>query len=86
MLAGNTIWPKLAFKVINAGKLVSSLASLLGGGNLGMETEDFLKNQNSKPKRTGCLRLILNDFEANANGQSFLNYYDAQGEKYFYEF
>jgi sulfite reductase (ferredoxin) len=22
--------------------------------------------------------LILNDFEANANGQSFLNYYDAQ--------
>jgi sulfite reductase (ferredoxin) len=30
--------------------------------------------------------LILNDFEANANGQSFLNYYDAKAEKYFYEF
>jgi sulfite reductase (ferredoxin) len=32
------------------------------------------------------LRYILNDFEANANGLSFLNYYDAKGEKYFYEF
>jgi sulfite reductase (ferredoxin) len=51
-----------------------------------METEDSDKVIKFKPKRTGCLRLILNDFEANANGQSFLNYYDAQGEKYFYNF
>jgi hypothetical protein len=35
MLAGNTIWPKLAFKECQSmRKLVSSLASLLGG-NLG---------------------------------------------------
>jgi sulfite reductase (ferredoxin) len=65
---------------INAGKLVSSLASLLGG-NLGNGNGRFSdKVIKIKPKRTGCFRLILNDFEANANGQSFLNYYDAQGE------
>ena len=32
------------------------------------------------------MRFILNDFEANANGARFLDYYDAKGEKYFYEF
>jgi hypothetical protein len=31
------------------------------------------------------LRYILNDFEANANGNHF-DYYITQGEKYFYEF
>jgi sulfite reductase (ferredoxin) len=40
------------------------------------------------PSRRGpdALRFILNDFESNANGLSFLDYYDAKGEKYFYEF
>ena len=29
---------------------------------------------------------ILNDFEANSNGQVFENYYKEKGEKYFYNF
>jgi len=32
------------------------------------------------------LRLILNDFIANADGKDFINYYLKQGEKYFYDF
>ncbi|MGL2992417.1 nitrite reductase [Flavobacterium sp. TSSA_36] len=74
---------------INAGKLVApALQVLLGGGNLGNGEGRFSDKVIKIPSRRGpeALRLILNDFEANANGQSFLNYYDAQGEKYFYEF
>ncbi len=74
---------------INAGKLVApALQVLLGGGNLGNGEGRFSDKVIKIPSRRGpeALRLILNDFEANANGQSFLNYYDAKGEKYFYEF
>ena len=74
---------------INAGKLVApALQVLLGGGNLGNGNGRFSDKVIKIPSRRGpdALRLILNDFEANANGQSFLHYYDAQGEKYFYEF
>lgn len=74
---------------INAGKLVApALQVLLGGGNLGNGVGRFSDKVIKIPSRRGpeALRLILNDFEANANGQSFLNYYDAKGEKYFYEF
>ena len=74
---------------INAGKLVApALQVLLGGGNLGNGNGRFSDKVIKIPSRRGpdALRLILNDFEANANGQSFLNYYDAKGEKYFYEF
>jgi sulfite reductase (ferredoxin) len=74
---------------INAGKLVApALQVLLGGGVLGNGKGRFSDKVIKIPSRRGpeALRLILNDFEANANGQSFLNYYDAKGEKYFYEF
>ena len=74
---------------INAGKLVApALQVLLGGGNLGNGNGRFSDKVIKIPSRRGpdALRFILNDFEANANGQSFLNYYDAKGEKYFYEF
>lgn len=74
---------------INAGKLVApALQVLLGGGNLGNGSGRFSDKVIKIPSRRGpdALRFILNDFEANANGQSFLNYYDAKGEKYFYEF
>jgi sulfite reductase (ferredoxin) len=74
---------------INAGKLVApALQVLLGGGNLGNGQGRFSDKVIKIPSRRGpeALRLILNDFEANANGQSFLKYYDAKGEKYFYEF
>jgi sulfite reductase (ferredoxin) len=74
---------------INAGKLVApALQVLLGGGNLGNGVGRFSDKVIKIPSRRGpdALRLILNDFEANANGKLFLDYYDAQGEKYFYEF
>jgi sulfite reductase (ferredoxin) len=74
---------------INSGKLVApALQVLLGGGNLGNGQGRFSDKVIKIPSRRGpeALRLILNDFEANANGQSFLEYYDAKGEKYFYEF
>jgi sulfite reductase (ferredoxin) len=74
---------------INSGKLVApALQVLLGGGNLGNGNGRFSDKVIKIPSRRGpdALRFILNDFEANANGQSFLNYYDAKGEKYFYEF
>lgn len=74
---------------INSGKLVApALQVLLGGGNLGNGQGRFSDKVIKIPSRRGpeALRLILNDFEANSNGQSFLNYYDAKGEKYFYEF
>ena len=74
---------------INSGKLVApALQVLLGGGNLGNGQGRFSDKVIKIPSRRGpeALRLILNDFNANANGQSFLNYYDSKGEKYFYEF
>lgn len=73
---------------INSGKLVApALQVLLGGGNLGNGAGRFSDKVIKIPSRRGpdALRFILNDFEANANGLTFLNYYDAQGEKYFYE-
>ncbi|TRX39001.1 HEPN domain-containing protein [Flavobacterium restrictum] len=74
---------------INSGKLVApALQVLLGGGKLGNGNGRFSDKVIKIPSRRGpeALRYILNDFEANANGLSFLNYYDAKGEKYFYEF
>ena len=73
---------------INSGKLVApALQVLLGGGNLGNGQGRFADKVIKIPSRRGpeALRSILNDFEANANGQSFLNYYDAKGETYFFE-
>jgi sulfite reductase (ferredoxin) len=74
---------------INSGKLVApALQVLLGGGNLGNGVGRFSDKVIKIPSRRGpdALRLILNDFETNGNGKLFLDYYDAQGEKYFYEF
>ncbi len=73
---------------INSGKLVApALQVLLGGGRLGNGEGRFADKVIKIPSRRGpeALRTILNDFEANANGEKFLNYYDAKGEKYFYE-
>jgi sulfite reductase (ferredoxin) len=74
---------------INSGKLVApALQVLLGGGILGDGKGRFSDKVIKIPSRRGpdALRFILNDFEANANGLPFLDYYDAKGQKYFYEF
>ena len=73
---------------INSGKLVApALQVLLGGGNLGNGEGRFADKVIKIPSRRGpeALRFILNDFESNANEQSFLEYYDAKGETYFFE-
>lgn len=73
---------------INAGKLVApALQVLLGGGNLGNGNGRFADKVIKIPSRRGpeALRYILNDFDANGKGTSFLNYYEEKGEKYFYE-
>ncbi|WP_179020968.1 HEPN domain-containing protein [Winogradskyella forsetii] len=69
-------------------KLVApALQVLLGGGNLGNGNAYFADKVVKVPSRRGpeALRRILNDFETNAEGKLFVDYYKAQGEKYFYQ-
>ena len=69
-------------------KLVApALQVLLGGGNLGNGKGHFADKVVKVPSRRGpeALRRILNNYEANAKGKSFLNYYIERGEKYFYD-
>jgi sulfite reductase (ferredoxin) len=63
-----------------------ALQVLLGGGNNGNGQGVYADKVVKIPSRRGpeALRRILNDFEANANGKTFQEYYAAQGEKYFY--
>lgn len=69
-------------------KLVApALQVLLGGGNLGNGKGHFADKVVKVPSKRGpeALRRILNDYETNANGKSFLDYYTLQGERYFYK-
>ena len=70
-------------------KLVApALQVLLGGGNDGNGNGRFADKVVKVPSRRGpeALRLILNDFESNGNGNSFADYYGEKGEHYFYDF
>ncbi|NRD21319.1 HEPN domain-containing protein [Winogradskyella eckloniae] len=70
-------------------KLVApALQVLLGGGNLGNGNGIFADKVVKVPSKRGpeALRRVLNDFEANANGKPFVEYYKEKGEKYFYDF
>ncbi|GAB1856902.1 nitrite/sulfite reductase [Flavobacteriaceae bacterium MHTCC 0001] len=70
-------------------KLVApALQVLLGGGNLGDGNATFADKVVKVPSRRGpeALRRILNDYEANAKGKQFVEYYKEKGEKYFYDF
>ena len=69
-------------------KLVApALQVLLGGGNLGDGNGHFADKVVKVPSKRGpeALRRILNDYETNAKEKTFLDYYIAQGEKYFYD-
>lgn len=69
-------------------KLVApALQVLLGGGNLGNGNGTFADKLVKVPSRRGpeALRRILNDYEANANGNKFVDYYKANGDRYFYD-
>lgn len=69
------------------GKVAPALQVLLGGGTLGGGQGRFADKVTKIPSKRGpeALRLLLNDFEANAESSDFLTYYDAQGTNYFYE-
>ena len=70
-------------------KLIApALQVLLGGGNLGDGNALLADKVVKVPSRRGpeALRRILNDFESNANGKQFVDYYKEKGEKYFYNF
>lgn len=74
---------------VKSGKLVApALQILLGGGILGNGQGRISDKVIKIPSKRGpeSLRLILNDFIANAEGKDFINYYLKQGEKYFYDF
>ncbi|WP_299058479.1 HEPN domain-containing protein [uncultured Polaribacter sp.] len=69
-------------------KLVApALQVLLGGGNLGNGNALFADKVVKVPSKRGpeALRRILNDFEANAKGKSFVEYYKVTGDRYFYD-
>ena len=74
---------------IKSGNYVApALQVLLGGGILGNGKGRFGDKVIKIPSKRGpeALRLILNNFERNVlEGESFLEYYDRKGEKYFYE-
>ncbi|WP_242134497.1 HEPN domain-containing protein [Aestuariivivens marinum] len=69
-------------------KLVApALQVLIGGGNLGDGNGVFADKVAKIPSKRGpeALRRILDDYEANAKGQKFVDYYKAHGERYFYD-
>ena len=74
---------------IKSGNYVApALQVLLGGGILGDGVGRFADKVIKIPSKRGpeALRYILNNFEKNLiYGESFLEYYDRQGEKYFYQ-
>lgn len=74
---------------IKVGKAVApALQVLLGGGTLGNGEGRFADKVIKVPSKRGpqALRLLLNDFEANATAdEKFVSYYDRQGKTYFYD-
>ncbi|WP_291913497.1 nitrite reductase [Chitinophaga sp. CB10] len=72
----------------SAGKTLPALQVLLGGGILGNGEGRVADKVIKVPSRRGpdVLRTLLHDYEINgADNEKFNEYYDRQGEKYFYE-
>lgn len=73
---------------MRVGKTVfPALQVLLGGGNLGDGKGRFADKVTKIPSKRGpqALRILLDDFERNGNSLPFLDYYDQQGQMYFYD-
>jgi sulfite reductase (ferredoxin) len=71
----------------STGKVLPALQVLLGGGTTGNGTGRIADKVIKVPSKRGpqLLRLVLNDYETNGlEGEYFNDYYDRQGEKYFY--
>ncbi|PSL42669.1 sulfite reductase (ferredoxin) [Chitinophaga niastensis] len=72
----------------SAGKVLPALQVLLGGGIVGNGEGRVADKVIKVPSRRGpdVLRSLLHDYEINGlPDELFNNYYDRQGEKYFYE-
>ena len=68
-------------------RVLPALQVLLGGGTLGNGLGRVADKVIKVPSKRGpdVLRVVLNNYEENANeGEYFNDYYDRQGEKYFY--
>lgn len=71
----------------SAGKVLPALQVLLGGGTTGNGSGRIADKVIKVPSKRGpqLLRVVLNDYETNGlEGEYFNDYYDRQGEKYFY--
>jgi sulfite reductase (ferredoxin) len=71
----------------SAGKVLPALQVLLGGGVTGNGEGRISDKVIKVPSKRGpdVLRIVLNDYETNGqDGEYFNDYYDRQGEKYFY--
>ena len=69
------------------GKVLPALQVLLGGGTLGNGAGRIADKVIKVPSKRGpiLLKTVLNDYETNGfEGEYFNDYYDRQGEKYFY--
>lgn len=75
----------MSIKVGNS--VVPALQVLLGGRILGNGEGVFADKVIKIPSKRGpqALRVLLDDFEANAEGKTFPEYYDFQEQKYFYD-
>ncbi|GAA3924391.1 nitrite reductase [Chitinophaga oryziterrae] len=74
--------------VKSGGKVLPALQVLLGGGIVGDGVGRVADKVIKVPSKRGpdVLRSLLNDYEANAQeSEKFNDYYDRQGEKYFYD-
>jgi sulfite reductase (ferredoxin) len=72
----------------NGDKVVPALQLVLGGGSLGNGSGRIAEKIIKVPSRRGpdTLRILLNDYEENANdGEYFNSYYDRKGKDYFYQ-
>ncbi len=65
-----------------------ALQVLLGGGNFGDGNGRYADKVIKVPSKRGpqALRAVLDDFDANGNGKSFVAYYEDKGQRYFYDF
>ena len=75
----------MSIKVGNS--VVPALQVLLGGRILGDGKGVFADKVIKIPSKRGpqALRVLLDDFEANGADKTFPDYYDQQGQKYFYD-
>ena len=70
------------------GQVLPALQVLIGGGVLGSGEGRIADKVLKVPSKRGpdVIRAVLNDYKANAaNGETFLNYSQRNGERYYYE-